>query len=475
MTHDTHRLTVRLLRSASATALMIAAFAFPLQAQQEEVTQLSAAWEDTEWAGSGLTAASVTLTQRQTTFVIGNLAESAKVTGDGDAALIRAFDARSGELLWSDQRQALEDVDSFELMTTGVTKGRHLVVGGVHYGPEGHQVMVWAYDSRTGERRWSWQSEPRLEASADALALGNGRVVFASYERDEPLLRRERVRAFSLKTGALEWVHETDALSYGGHGAAARGCLAVAGRRVAFAGNLPTQDSRLEVLDLRDGDVIWTHAEAGVALTQFSAVVRHRGRFVVGGVIDGRPHLVALSVRDGELVWTKSLFGSSAGIVRTLTAGRRSLVAAITAFPNMPTSMLESSVLYHGSFDDFISLTQVFSLHPAKGELRWSSVPHGVDQPGTSNHALRAVIQGRRLALLTTPFEPAANSLIARMTLFNMSTGEMTAMAETPLSKKGVLWTYLADVALTRTHAILGTSLAHGMGWWNVEGFELDQ
>jgi outer membrane protein assembly factor BamB len=477
MTHDMKTLARRFLRVASMVGLMLVTNTVPVHGQLEELPKLTAQWEDTEISGGGLSGANVTLTQRHTTFVIGNRVNWGQVSGDGHVALIKAFDARTGEVLWSDQRQALEDESSMELMTAAVVKGRHLVVGGMHFAPEGHQLVVWAYDARTGERRWSWQSEPLLEGTVDALVIGSGRVIAATYERPKLLINRERLRAFSLKTGDIEWMHDSDAHALGGHSNAADECLAVVGRRVAYAGNVSHGEARLEVLDIRNGDVLWTHTEEGDALTQLTSVVRQRSRFVLGGAVDGRPYLASLSARNGKLGWTKQLSDSgSSGIVRTLAANGRSLVAAVTVHPNLPTSMLSWPCTFHGLFDDFTSLTQVYSLHPTKGEVRWSVIPYGTDQPGTSSHALQTVIQGKRLAVLTTPYEPATYTLSARLTLFDVSTGDLSAMTETPLSSWGVPWAYLGDVALTRTHAVLGTSFSpgYGSGWWKVEGIALE-
>jgi len=146
--------------------------------------------------------------------------------------IVRAYDTKTGSLLWDDQ---FDDEGRFAAPRAITVKGNRVFVVGTR-STEGtaHTWVVRAYSASTGALLWSDEFDSTQGTSdANAVAVKGSRVFAAGSGRLKEIGREWVVRAYDSKTGAVLW---TDQFDVGGGDNEAR-AIAVKGNRVFAAGS----------------------------------------------------------------------------------------------------------------------------------------------------------------------------------------------------------------------------------------------
>lgn len=120
--------------------------------------------------------------------------------------LVRAYDAETGRIIWEDVvLNATNVLDNKSLAVAGDT----LYASGVMWNSAGGgDFLVRAYDATTGALRWSDQFAGGGVSEATALAVAGGRLIAAGYAGCDPATGGGcdwLVRAYSADSGALLW------------------------------------------------------------------------------------------------------------------------------------------------------------------------------------------------------------------------------------------------------------------------------
>jgi outer membrane protein assembly factor BamB len=117
---------------------------------------------------------------------------------------VRAYNAKSGEPLWSDlvNRQGADDFGAAIVLDTrtAIVTGRSIVGGSV-------RAILRAYDAKTGAVLW----EDAWPGTAGALALHGGLVLVSGNVVDGAGTSRPLVRAYRTTSGAIVWEDTTHA------------------------------------------------------------------------------------------------------------------------------------------------------------------------------------------------------------------------------------------------------------------------
>jgi len=229
-------------------------------------------------------------------FVVGY---GGNVDGSPIALLVRAYHKRTGDLLWEDQvNDGGDDVAAWQVKTEG---GLVLVAGSMGHGPD-QQLMLRAYDARSG--RLAWDSRVP-QASPGVLAVDADRVyVSGSAVGTAGGSAVAFLAAYDLHAGNLLWQEWSVAASD-----VIRG-LAVAGSQV-FATSDGT--SLLRSHDVATGVLLWedqTGSPNGAEDHAFGVDVGPDLVFVAGQrsvPFEYSEFLVrAYDRTSGELVWEDS-------------------------------------------------------------------------------------------------------------------------------------------------------------------------
>ena len=156
--------------------------------------------------------------------------------GDGETAgkdlegVVRAYDAKTGRLLWED---LFNYGGGANCITAITTQGRRVFAAGQGKTAAGIFIgIVRAYEATTGALLWEDQfGGGGKEAGVWAITVDRNRVFAAGYVQTEAGVFEWVVRAYESRTGTLLWA---DQFSLGGRSAEAR-AITVQGNRV-FAG-----------------------------------------------------------------------------------------------------------------------------------------------------------------------------------------------------------------------------------------------
>lgn len=214
----------------------------------------------------------------------------------GFAWLVRAYDARTGNLLWEDAR---DDGQSGEAVGVTTANGRVFVTGAGSETGARSAFVVRAYDAATGDLLW--QDFPGDSGSIDVgfdVATSGGRV-FAAGRIGNTL----HVAAYAQDDGRLLWTQDEDRGSPHVDG------LVTADGRL-FVAALAGGDLLLRAFDAPTGRVLWKDREAppsdgtgsyaifdvGLAADADLAVVGRRHW-------DGSAALIARDAATGALAW----------------------------------------------------------------------------------------------------------------------------------------------------------------------------
>jgi hypothetical protein len=192
---------------------------------------------------------------------------------DNQDFLIRAYDAKTGGLLWEDQTDKAGFNDAAYALAVG---GGLVFAAGFGTNATGNQdFLVRAYRAADGALVWEDQVEQAgFDDTAFALAVGGGRVFAAGSGERAAGNQDFLVRAYEAKSGALRWEDQVDpAAGFDGVNA-----LAVQGERLFAAGFVTNAAGNFDVLlrayEAKSGALLWEdqvdHAgfdDAALALT----------------------------------------------------------------------------------------------------------------------------------------------------------------------------------------------------------------
>lgn len=281
-------------------------------------------WSDRFDLGGGVNGARGIVASGDTVFVVGG-GETAP--GRDFDALIRAYEASTGALLWSDALHLLEDDQFFDV-----------AVAGSRVFASGHaegRALVRAYDARTGEGLWtelfriatSFDRFPHIAARGDVVvAAGSGRRHSSPVTDDDRILR-----AFDARTGRSLWDRQFasgNRNSYSG--------LDAIGNRLFASGTTgscgdawgPGEDCDfvVQALDIRTGALHWEdRVDAGGPFDSAHSVTASGDRVYAVGTSGadcasfgdaGCDGLIrAYEARTGALVWS-DLFDRAGGLDR---------------------------------------------------------------------------------------------------------------------------------------------------------------
>ena len=212
---------------------------------------------------------------------------------NGRQAMLRAYDARTGDLLWEDR--------SGSSQITDLAEKNGAVYSTTWYG------AVRAHMSRTGQELWS----SPFNGYVRSLAVDNQTVTVSGVTLRGALNIRTS-KAFDAFSGELIW--EAPLNEPGGNASSAKS----ASERgvVVTTGSDPRANFRVRAHDSLTGDLLWEDAQGVLGGQSRSSDVTISGNLVhVAGPLDTIPeyrHFPALGVRTydfktGDLIWESRL------------------------------------------------------------------------------------------------------------------------------------------------------------------------
>jgi hypothetical protein len=190
-----------------------------------QATDGALVWEDqTDQAGFDETAFALAVGEGQV-FAAGS---GQRAAGNEDF-LVRAYDAKSGALLWEDQVDPAGGFDGANALA--LARGRLFAAGFVTNAAGHFDVLIRAYEAKTGALLWADQVDHAgFDDAALALTVRGGQVFISGFGTTAAGNNDFLVRAYQAKTGALIW---KDLVDKAGLGDAAVALAAGAGRVVA--------------------------------------------------------------------------------------------------------------------------------------------------------------------------------------------------------------------------------------------------
>jgi glucose dehydrogenase len=136
-------------------------------------------------------------------------AGSGQRTAGNEDFLVRAYDAKSGALLWKDQVDKAGGFDGVNAL--GVAQGRLFAAGFVTNAAGNFDVLVRAYEAKTGALLWEDQvDQAGFDDAALSLTVREGQVFIAGFATTAAGNNDFLVRVYQAKTGALVWEDQVD-------------------------------------------------------------------------------------------------------------------------------------------------------------------------------------------------------------------------------------------------------------------------
>lgn len=217
--------------------------------------------------------------------------------GQSSGYMLRAYDGKSGKLLWSDAREGNRESQSHYQAVT-VSGGRVYAAGYMgscaFYGEPGCSAALRAYDAKTGKLLWeALAGLPTGFSAFTALSVVDGQVYAVG--GTSPLLRLYEsgllVQAYDAASGALKWqapITTSDgrsAYEVASSVAVGKGVVAVGGR----TGSLGVTDWAVRAFDATNGAPKWSDKVPGPQKKVDS----------VNGIAFTGTHMVAVGVSSG--------------------------------------------------------------------------------------------------------------------------------------------------------------------------------
>jgi outer membrane protein assembly factor BamB len=291
-------------------------------------------WQDI-FNGGGFDLAFTMTADNNRVFVGGRTS----IPGSADqglvALLVRAYDVKTGRVLWS---RVSETLGGFEDVSRLSVVGSKLFLAGVvgGPGPDGADFYVAALDPSTGDVIWSDRVDKGGYDAATSLIVNRNRLIAVGWGSG---FRQFIVRAYDLNNGALAW---ENVIESGGVFDIASG-VAAHGDRVFVAGanrlgdiddTPPVFNFLVRSFDANTGELLWTNARAFSGPAQPSEIVVHANQLFVCGWASPPGHhpsylVRAYDGRTGAVRWEDQLVeGGKYGYATACTlSGQRLLVA----------------------------------------------------------------------------------------------------------------------------------------------------
>jgi hypothetical protein len=254
-------------------------------------------------------------------------------SGFGRDFVIRSYDARTGALEWQDQ----VDKGSDEFASGVVTDKQRVFVSGTTF-IAGHDYdwLLRAYDARSGDLLWEnvFDLNGRSDFSrGTALAVGNGIVFLGGYGTKADGNADWLVRAYNAASGALVWQDHYES----GPNFDTAYTLVVDGDRLFAGGAASTESAGIAVVrayNARTGALLWQRDTPGIPdYTYTNTITVRDGRVFVGSVVPPNPAkfvslVQAYDARSGALLWQDRIDkGGDLDFIEQITADEGRLYA----------------------------------------------------------------------------------------------------------------------------------------------------
>jgi putative pyrroloquinoline-quinone binding quinoprotein len=340
-------------------------------------------WEDqVDFAGGADAALAVAASDGRVVAV-----GSAQNTAANTDFVVRAYDAKTGALLWKDQVNAGGANDAASAV---VIEGDTVVVGGTSQpATGGPRLILRAYAAKTGKLLWEDRSALQ---TFNGLASVGSRVLITGTTATTTGTTRLFVRGYVTKTGVIAWQDRpAPPLGYDNFIGAPRG-LVVNGHNAYVTGTVAgpgaTTSCHVRSYDAPDGHLSW--ATVHVSPCRAFAIAADGKRVIVAGqgsfALDDL-HVQAYDADNGGFLW-EMLSGVGTGFSNAVVAAdlehRLTFVAGWIRW--VP-----------GSFNQEAFLVRAYD--SATGVLRWEDQYPGID-PFVHRclcHARDLVTQGNRV------------------------------------------------------------------------------
>jgi hypothetical protein len=196
-------------------------------------------WEDQlDRAGFNDTALALAVGQGRV-FAAG----SGQRTAGNEDFLVRAYNAKTGALLWEDQ---VDPVGGFDGVNALAVEGGRLFAAGFITNAAGNfDALLRAYEAKSGALLWEDQIDRAgFDDAALALTVERGQVFIAGFGTNAAGNFDVLVRAYQAKTGTLVWEDQVDKAGFDDAALA----LAAGGGHVVAAGAGTTATGDMDVL-----------------------------------------------------------------------------------------------------------------------------------------------------------------------------------------------------------------------------------
>jgi glucose dehydrogenase len=215
--------------------------------------------------------------------------------------LVRAYDTATGTFEWRDQSPLASGI-----ITTVVIDdlGQRVFGAGYAQGGEGTDILVRAYDARTGDRLWEDVANKGRDDFVQGIAASRMGVFVVGYGGNIGGSSLDfLVRAYAPRTGTLLWEDRVD--NAGKDDAAWK--VATEGDVVFVAGSAfdgTTQELIIRAYDATSGHLAWESRQAGVSPSALAVDAR---QVFIGGqaTTNDVPHpfLASYDAQSGKLLW----------------------------------------------------------------------------------------------------------------------------------------------------------------------------
>lgn len=213
--------------------------------------------------------------------------------------VVRTYEATTGAILW-------EDIFDFERLKTGprvvATDGRRLFVMGTVRGGGKRDAFVRAYDASSGALLWTdlWAVDDRRSLATGPIdaTVRNGRLILASNDGRVGTRSSIGFRAYKAGSGESLWTHQRS-----GFLVDRVASLAVRGSTMIAVGG--GSAGLVWALDVETGELVWKKRVNWMRTARWFSDVARRGSTVFAAGESAQREFVVLAyrARDGKLLW----------------------------------------------------------------------------------------------------------------------------------------------------------------------------
>ena len=241
-------------------------------------------------------------------FVAGLAADA---SGEADF-LVRAYDGKTGALLWQDQYDA---AGGWDVAASIVVHGGRVFAAGQAMMPGGNSdFLVRAYDAKSGQLLWHDRVDKAGGSNAfdiaNAITVEGSRVFAVGYVTNAAGNYDFYVRGYDAKSGAVLWENQRDK---GGSGGDRGLTITAANGRIFAAGDtsdsLGNTDILVRTFNAESGLLIWeTYYDHAGFFDWAISIVEYGGRVFVAGQVREFAFVPdffvqAYDAATGEILW----------------------------------------------------------------------------------------------------------------------------------------------------------------------------